>query len=393
MASELFGDSARISTRIGITFDVPINDDAIFSNGITQNVLFFYDLLSLVGYDVSLVVVDTKTDISTFFWNPSGRYRCTTFSKLVDGDFHLVIQFGLEIPNDVFAALSERFVKVVFYNCGNLYFIDSESCLFKSDSPAKMFYSKRRRFDQIWLSPQMMNTCKHYMETLYRCEVVEVPFIWSPACIELYEKKKAMSFEYKNRGVNKSIATFEPNLSLMKWCLPPVLVCENAFRALQKSPEVLDRNRIHHLYITNVPNNIRNMPAFTHIINTLDIHSAGKVSIESRYNSLYFMSKYADVVVSHQMENNLNYLYIDLAWMGWPVIHNAKLCADVGYYYDGFDYKAGGKLLQDTLVNHDLNAELYRISNRATIDRYLPTNRTLQESYVRLVNDVLSIGK
>ena len=91
------------------------------------------------------------------------------------------------------------------------------------------------------------------------------------------------------------------------------------------------------------------------------------------------------------MENNLNNLYFDLAWMGWPVVHNANLCTDVGYYYDGFNYEEGGEMLKQVILTHDENAEKYTKKNRAIIDRYLPSNKDLQEQYKTLVNNILEL--
>ena len=103
------------------------------------------------------------------------------------------------------------------------------------------------------------------------------------------------------------------------------------------------------------------------LTSTLDIKRDGIVSIEERYNTLRFMHQHADVAVSHQWENPLNYLYFDLAWMGWPIIHNAHLCKDVGYYYEGFNYEEGGRVLSDAILNHDQNYNEYLIKNREII--------------------------
>ena len=89
------------------------------------------------------------------------------------------------------------------------------------------------------------------------------------------------------------------------------------------------------------------------------------------------------------MENNLNYLYLDLAWMGWPVVHNANLCKDVGYYYEGFNYDEGAEVLKNAILTHDDNHEEYTRKNRSVLNKYLPTNKYLQEQYISLVNSVL----
>ena len=101
------------------------------------------------------------------------------------------------------------------------------------------------------------------------------------------------------------------------------------------------------------------------------------------------MSKYSDIAVSHQMENPLNYLYLDLAWMGWPIVHNAHLCKDVGYYYEGFDYDQGAEILKNVILTHDDNVEEYVKRNRSAINRYIPCNKYLQEQYKQLINKLL----
>ena len=378
--------------RIGITFDVPTDENGIFSNGIRQNALAFYELLALIGYEVRLVVVDeaARERILVPFWNQDGNFHVVLIDQMLDYRFDLVVQFGFDLPDNSFELLKQHGTKIVFYNCGNLYFIESESCLFRPDDQQVTKYHRKRKFDQIWLIPQMMNSCKHYMETLYRCEVLEAPFVWSPNYLELSEKYNDQSFLYQNRGPSKAVTIFEPNISLMKWCLPAVLICENAYRTLKERSDAAERDRIRHLFVTNVPNNIKNIKRFTYVVNSLDLHADKRISIESRYHTLLYMANFADVAVSHQMENNLNYLYLDLAWMGWPVVHNASLCPDIGYYYEGFDYGQGGDLLVRVLETHDSNKDEYLERNRTAINRFLPSNLLLQSRYKRMIDRLFS---
>jgi hypothetical protein len=41
--------------------------------------------------------------------------------------------------------------------------------------------------------------------------------------------------------------------------------------------------------------------------------------------------------------------------MGYPVIHNAPMCKDIGYYYEGSDTTKASELLNWVLENHDKN--------------------------------------
>ena len=381
-------------TKIAISLSFPTDAMSIFSNGIRQNVLFLYDLLAAIGYNVYLLIDDKDIPKSEEinFWNKKDKYKYTTISKLIRQDFHIVIQMGREIETYILEFLKVCGIKTIYYCCGNKYLIEGEQCLFRSKDNDDAYFQFNQstyfHFTQVWLIPQMVNSCTHYLKTLYRSPVVNAPFVWSPSILEEYEKELGKSCLYKKRGQNKNIAIFEPNLSLMKWSLPAVLVCENAQRSL------VNKILIQDVYITNISatsNDTFSNKIFNKLVSSLDLFKSKKLSIESRYNSLFFMSKYSDIAVSHQTENPLNYLYLDLAWMGWPVVHNAHLCSDVGYYYDGFNYEEGGEVLKQVILTHDENAEKYMKKNRAIIDRYLPTNKDLQEQYKTMVNNILEL--
>jgi hypothetical protein len=242
-------------------------------------------------------------------------------------------------------------------------------------------------FDEMWSIPQMVNTNLSYWETLYKTKTIEVPFIWSPLSIQHFEEDCITSnigtLNYRNKGESKKLAIFEPNINVVKWFFPALLVCENAYRLM---PE-----KISHAYVTNVvkENKNLNVKLLNTVVKSLDLFIDGKISIEDRYNTLNFMSNYSDIAVSHQWENPLNYIYLDLAWMGWPIVHNAHLCKDVGYYYEGFNYEEGGKVLTDVILNHDKESDEYLKRNREVIDRFLPSNKDVRDNYTKLINELI----
>ncbi|QQX88401.1 DUF2827 family protein [Cupriavidus necator] len=53
------------------------------------------------------------------------------------------------------------------------------------------------------------------------------------------------------------------------------------------------------------------------------IVQAGKASFEARYSTPYFLARFTDVVVTHQWENGLNYLYYEAAYGRYPLVHNS----------------------------------------------------------------------
>jgi hypothetical protein len=385
------------TTKIGITLDLPAKLEDLYCNGIRQNVYYLGELLVNIGYDFYFIINNSYNEeiIKASFYDK--RFKYIKYSKILEMNFDVVISIGFEMDLSILKFLREMKTKIVSYNCGNSYIIDSE-CMLYSQHPNKqnqINYIKPNShipYDIIWSIPQMTNTNKYYWQTLMRAKCIEVPFIWSDKSIHLIQLSQNKTYEeliYKNRGKEKKIVIFEPNISIMKWCGPSLLSCENAYRSLS------NKSLISNVFINNTLNrqldfsiNKFNVDALTIYVNNLDLCLDKKITIEGRYNTLTFMNSYGDIAVSHQWENNLNYLYFDLAWMGWPIVHNASLCSDVGYYYPEFNYDEGGNKIIEAINNHDVNKDEYLNNNRKAIDKYLPSNKELQNKYIKLINDL-----
>jgi hypothetical protein len=391
------------SIKIGVTVNLVSSVGEMFANGINQNTFYLVELLANIGYDVTLYVESCKLNSYTekilkeLLYDERFKYK--PFSSVLNDDLDMLIQLSFSFWNDVKIVKYLKYtnVKLVGYFCGNAYIINSEKILYNQhktrDNTRDCFNFALNDgspvLDEIWIIPQMVNTNLYYWKTLYRTKCIEVPFIWSTKSFYFTMKILNISDEtqllYVNRGENKSVGIFEPNISIMKWCLPSVIICENTYRKNKK---------LKHVFITNISQsgsngvNEFNLTTFTDAISNLDVFKDNICTVEPRFNTIDFMNKFCDVAVSHQWENPLNYLYFDLAWMGWPVVHNAHLCKDVGYFYDGFNYEEGGNVLSDVIENHDKNSE-YLNRNRLAIDKYLPTNEELKNKYFSLISEVL----
>jgi len=383
--------------KIGITLNLLNNVNSFFSNGINQNTLFLAELLLNVGFDVYFIVEDNKvfsidkSIIDEFLYD--SRFKYKTYSEVLYSGFHVIITLSF--------SYTERFlynyykylnIKHVGYFCGNSYLINTEQILYnqhrdKQQGEYDFTIDGLPKYDQIWSIPQMVEANLDYWNILHRCKSIEVPFVWSNNAIKLFCKANKCNEEdlyYKNRGTEKKIAIFEPNISVMKWALPAILICESAYR----------KNKlVKHLFVTNISETSKivdfNLKQFNKFMRTLDIVQDKKCSIESRHNTLSFMRDHADIAVSHQWGNPLNYLYFDLAWMGWPILHNAYLCKDVGYFYNNFNLLEASDYLIKIINEHELNKDEYIKKNREVIDKYLPTNKKLISDYKNLILKLL----
>ena len=272
-------------------------------------------------------------------------------------------------------------VKVVSYECGNHYLINTEKILFNKDIETNYFRQREETFqqpDQVWSIPQMENTNYTFYQFKNRQEnVTVVPFIWEPLIIE-------QSFGVYNSGVYQpreiqKCSVMEPNVSVMKNVVLPIVI-------LEKSQKI---NPLKEIYLFGA-DVLKNSKPFLDFLISTKLHKDGIVSVENRYISSKILVKHVDFVFSWQWENNLNYLWLDVAWMGYPIIHNGSLCQDVGYYYEGFNGDMAVKKIDEVIKTHNDKHIDYLNKNRDIIKRYTSQNENLIIQYRKLVEDVLN---
>lgn len=395
--------SCKKDIRIGISAAVPSH---MFNNGIHQNTLYFYDVLKNIGYTPYLVV--TNTDYAKFKksppdgWNRAHYDNVVSFSQMHRVGFHAVVTFGVQISHIALQQLRHAGVKLVSYVCGNEYLINSEAILYGHGESGSFEQDKTNPrtslFHEVWLIPQMMELNAAYKRTLSRCaKVIEAPFIWSPDGMQaiaqkdgatlndfLYINAKMDAQHNKPKSMAKSMAIFDPNISIMKWFLPSFVLCE---RAYQLAPQLMDR-----VYVTNAfrekIGDTLNSKKIENTVRYTDLFLDKRVFFEKRFITFEFMKTHADVAVFHQWGNPLNYIYLEMAWLGYPFVHNAHLCADLGYYYEGYNLEQGAEVLLGAMMKHDADAREYLRINRERVDRYLPTNAVLQQKYKKMFDDL-----
>ena len=381
--------------KIGITMHLPDKFIDMFNNGIKQNVMFLNEVFLNIGYDSYLLVKDefilNNEDQKRIMYDD--RFKIIKHSDILRSDLDIVFVMGYDIEIEILKKIKQMGIKLVSYACGNSYIIESEQILYnlKQVGFVKRYNETNRTplYSQVWSIPQMYNTNKYYWETVFRCPCIEAPFIWSDSILRLSDPTNQDKYLYKPKNSEKTIVVFEPNLSIMKSCIPPILICENTYRWIQKTKKAA----IKKVYLNNVIDSKKHFDqnALNEFSKQFDLCTDGKLSIEGRYNALEFINIYADIVVSHQWENNLNYLYLDMAWMGWPIVHNGSLCKDVGYYYEGFNYQMGSEQLNDVLLNHDDRVTQYIEDNRRVIQRYLPNNSELLVNYEKMIENLYDV--
>jgi hypothetical protein len=105
------------------------------------------------------------------------------------------------------------------------------------------------------------------------------------------------------------------------------------------------------------------------------------------------LGSHIDAVVTHQWENALNYLYWDVLYLGWPLIHNSPEFEEAGYYYPSFDPQTGGEVLREALNTHAAEQAARRPKVLEALWRYNIDNPEVQRRYAELLEALMSLRK
>ena len=379
--------------KIGITLGLKDNKESIWTNGIKQNVLMMIHMLknSKKKYEVHLLNT-LKADFSTkppYLKDIEVSYFEDTYL-----DMDLIIVMGAQIHNYQIDKFKESgsHKKVISYKCGNNYVITMENILF-GDNPEKS-YQFNETYDEIWYIPQQDEVNRGFYHTLYRTNAFIVPFIWhqkflleSVTDIEIGFKKGSYkkSWQYEIGKDKKILGIMEPNLNIVKFSLVPTMIAEECYRG------DIGKQHIDKLRITN-SEKVKSHREFLAMIATFDLYKDGKITAESRYQTAYMLTQHLDVLICHQILNPLNYLYLDAAFLGYPVLHNAPMCKDLGYYYEGSDTIEAAKVLDYILTEHDKNIDVYDERNDKVLQRYHADNMDIVKTYDKLIENLFNGG-
>lgn len=377
--------------KIGVTIGIIKPEDSIWTNGIKQNVLALYYLLQNSTNDYQVTLLNSrKIDLTNIPYLKG--LNCGYFNDLYEG-MDLIITIGAQIHEELllkFKSIKPN-NKVVKYSCSFMYILMMESILF-SKEPKE--HTIEKCYDEVWYIPQVHENSCGYFHTLYRTNCLPVPFIWhskflTDSVVEVQKnfinKQYKKGYEYDSKKDKKVLGVLEPNLNTTKFCLLPTMIAEESYRT------AVGKNKIEKIMLTNALT-LKDNKEFLSLLKTLDLYKDGKITAESRYQTAFVVSQHIDIVLCHQASNPLNYLYLDVAYMGYPLLHNATMCKDLGYYYEGSDTQKAGEMLNWILENHDNNLKAYQQRTDKVIHRYSTKNPELVKTYDKLIYNLYHGG-
>jgi len=380
--------------HIGITLGLRKDNESMWVNGIKQNAIFLQNLLQKCGHKVSLLDTSSNVECDSkdgrisddkIIWD-SKKYPIYKFNKHAH-KCDIIILLGTTLSDKSLSGFktATNGKRIVKYQCGNNYVIEMERMLFdKSDH--KLLY-KSSLVDECWYVPQQGYQNHHYYRVLMNLpedKVKAVPFVWDPMFIDavesFYDKRKNVPVYQPKENKDKKLCVMEPNMNVVKMSTIPLLIIEDAY----------NKYNIDYLYTSLISSvNLAKKTLWQHLVNGLNsikktIKTAHRMPVHS------ILANHADVVISHQWENPLNYAYLDAMYLQFPLIHNAEMIKDAGYYYPEFDVSKGAEQLKWVLDNHDSNIDSYNERNEEVLTRYTVYNEDMLKTYNKLIDNLMA---
>jgi Protein of unknown function (DUF2827) len=358
----------RITTRplterqVILLATATITEDNVFANGLFQNVFVLYRMFDAMGY-APILFINTKPQSLENIPPPLRSCRMITTEDIFKEPIrHLLgmIEIGMSFDVHVRRHVRQLGGRRWKLYLGNILNIDIETPMFY---PTNFFaHHVVDELDAIWVSPHYAQHAEYaaYINHLQPPEVAEMiaPYVWDPS---LLDRNAPLRWE----PGPPVLVIMEPNISFQKTALVPLLIAKAA--GWKGKIVVINGDRL-----KQIPHFVENIAPYLGPMELLPRHDIR--SVMQLWPSATFLL--------HNVNNEFNYMTLELIWAGFPVLHNSPSWSAFGYSYD--DIAQGVQRLEQTLGHAD-RRETYAAHGATLAWRYSPYNPQIQSAWKELL--------
>lgn len=374
--------------KMGITVTLSGPNESLFGNGIKQNVISLRDLFAKCDNVSDAFIINvSNTQFPPDYkghWKEYLKYFISLEEAKNKCDIIVLATNRLNAAE--LSDIKNRNIKIVNHIMGSELAIMVEHILFE-DKPRGLYTRERGSVSATWISPHLFERDRCLFETVNDCPSYEAPYVWDPRFIAADANSLNLSDPVKYPGryrpsgtQQKRVSVFEPNLDYVKTSLVPMMVCERVF---MKSPEAIMHANIF------CSDRIKAKKDMIDFATGLDIHRAKKMFFEKRYPITWSLQGHSDIVLSHQNQCELNYLWLDAAWLGYPVVHNSPMMKDLGWYYKDNDVSTAAEHIKKIASDFDNDFKSYIEKSRTYAERFQITNPDNVRGYEKLISALM----
>jgi hypothetical protein len=356
--------------KVVLIATAPITEGCIFSNGLYQNIFIIYKMLNAMGFlpfflqngPADAVLNGCRViDVQAFVKKPFPVYMYLEIGMSVDTFFRKFLK-----------SLGARNVKIYL---GNILNIDIETIQFYQSA----FFNHHvvGEMDEIWVSPHYEQHREYagYLNRVYNpANMKIVPYVWDPCFITRFGREN-YRWKTPEPDARPTYIIMEPNISFQKNALIPLLALE-AYKEKNKdwNPRIVivngERLKACPHFSENVAGNLTIQPHCEYRKRAII------VDLFREFPSATF--------ICHQVNNEYNYMILELLHAGFPIIHNGERWSAYGYTYSENDIDGLHKCLEDA-KQHVHNVDRLLSQAQALFWRYSIHNPQVQRAWFNLL--------
>jgi hypothetical protein len=327
-----------------------INENMLFQNGLTQNVIMLYDLFECLGYQSYLLQHNPESSVMM------SSYRTISLQNVVKQSMNisLFMEVGVSLDTITRQYLRSIHAKIIKLYLGNILNIDIETIHYFNN---KVFFNHHvvGDTDEIWTSPHYEQHVE-YTAVINRTPIQKsriVPYVWDPKCLMYYGNKETMKWCPPSHWSTQDIVICDPSISFQKCTFYSLLLVE-AFS--KQFPEWKG-----HVHIINGDRITLSSHAINNILPSLTLYQAKRITLHPRKKIHMIMEDYPSACfITHQWNNAYNYMTLELMYSNYPILHNSDGWEPYGYHYSINKWDAAIQRLYVALTCHKENLNIYK---------------------------------
>ena len=350
-----------------------ISSEILFNNGLHQNTLIIYNMLESMGYDCYLLTdTGSNSDLTHYrFITPESLASSSLFKSL---SICAYIEIGTSLDAGWRSLMERMGAKVIKLYLGNILNIDIETTAITKG----LFFPHHNSgtIHQIWTSP-------HYGQNVaYGCTVnglpassgAIAPYLWTPEFVQGKAQWVAPS-----SWTTMDIVIVEPNLSFQKTCLYSLLLA-NEFASL--CPEWKGK-----VYLLNTERMAKNNYMTQTVFPGLFLQKTGRLIHENRQPIVKILARHPSALfITHQYNNDYNYMTLELMECGFPVLHSSSGWKDFGYYWSSDQWATALETLAKVIQLHGSQLGPYMSHAKQLQWKHSPWNPMNREGWSKLLS-------
>jgi len=364
--------------KIGILVN---ESKSIFTNGCLQQGYFLLKLFrSIENVDCHFVTADNNFNK----FEVVNEDILSLKSSLDLDKFDLIVFSSGSINNNSYMSYCKlKNIKTVNLCVGNYYIINQEEFTFNLHKKNDVMFRMYNKFlDHVWLMPMYSHNI-NYMKYITKKPLSISPYVWDSTFIDNYCQQNKLNMNYNPKKELLDIVILEPNVSIHKTALVPLLICEEFYN---KHSEKLGK-----IYLFCEPeSDFKEKLWYLNIIKHKKIEFFKRMISMDLYNSLNNLNK-KYVVLSSNIRNGLNFLHLECFKLNIPIIHNCKPFQTSGLYFQEDDNLDDYPMAIKHLVS--IYNKNYNQNSHSILEKYDPKNMENINNYKELSNNLVSNKK